>query len=133
MRVSSLIGDSVIFIEPGATLLDVADALTTNDVGALAVGDGTRPVGVVSERDLVHAVAQRLAPEDTRAIDVAQTTLIWCDATATVASAASEMLDRYVRHMLVEANGRLVGIVSARDLLGAYVANDSNVESPYAG
>ena len=77
--------------------------------------------------------AQRLAPEDTSAIDVAQTTLIWCDATATIASAASEMLDHYVRHMLVEANGRLVGIVSARDLLGAYVANDSNVESPHVG
>ena len=133
MRVSSLIGDPVIFVGPNTDLFDVADALTTNDVGALAVGDGKRPVGVVSERDLVHAVAQRRVPEDTRAIDIAQTSLIWCDATATIASAASEMLDHYVRHMLVEANGRLVGIVSARDLLGAYVANDSSVESPNAG
>ena len=129
MRVSSLIGDSVIFVEPSATLLDVADALTENDIGALAIGDGTHPVGVVSERDLVHAVAGRRSLADTRAIDVAQSTLIWCDATATIASAASEMLDRYVRHVLVEADGRLVGIVSARDLLGAYVASDTSLET----
>jgi CBS domain-containing protein len=35
------------------------------------------------------------------------------------------MMDRYVRHVLVESDGRLVGVVSARDLLGAYVASDA--------
>jgi len=33
---------------------------------------------------------------------------------------ANEMMDRYVRHVLVEEDGRLVGVVSARDLLGVY-------------
>ena len=128
MRVSSLIGDPVIFVGPNTDLFDVAEALTTNDVGALAIGDGTRPLGIVSERDLVHALAQRLRPDVSRAIDVGQTSLIWCDATATVQEVAAEMLDHYVRHVLVETDGRLVGIVSARDLLGAYVASDTNVE-----
>jgi CBS domain-containing protein len=39
-----------------------------------------------------------------------------------VAEVAEEMMEHYVRHVLVEDAGRVVGIVSARDLLGAYAA-----------
>jgi CBS domain-containing protein len=123
MRVSSLIGDTVVFVSPEVNLLEVCDALTTNEIGAVVVGDGTRPVGVVSERDVVHALAQRRDPATTRATDVANTSLVWCDAGSRLPEVASEMMDRYVRHVLVESDGRLVGVVSARDLLGAYVAS----------
>lgn len=124
MPVSELIGDEVFHIAADADLLAVADALTSNDVGVLVVGEPNEVRGVVSERDLVHALAQRRDPEQVRAIDVANTELAWCDASATITEVATEMMDRYVRHVLVEARGRLVGIVSARDLLGAYAATD---------
>jgi len=124
MPISSFIADPVARIRPDASLLEVADALATGDIGALALGDGERPVGVVSERDLVAALAARHPLETTTAIEVATTQLVWCDAAATVAEVAEEMCDRYVRHVLVEENGQLVGIVSARDLLGVYAAAD---------
>jgi CBS domain-containing protein len=122
MRVSTLIGDPVVFVAPEATLFDVADTLAANEIGAVAVGDGKRPVGVVSERDVVHALAARRAVDVTTAIDIANPSLVWCDASATIREVASEMMDRYVRHVLVESDGHLVGIVSARDLLGFYAA-----------
>jgi CBS domain-containing protein len=122
MRVSALIGDPVVFVPPDATFLDVVDTLAANEIGVVAVGDGVRPVGVVSERDVVHALASRRAIEETRAADIANPDLVWCDATATTREVAAEMMDRYVRHVLVESDGRLVGIVSARDLLGFYAA-----------
>ena len=125
MPVSKLIGDDVIRVAPDADLFAVADALTANDVGVLAVSDSTRIDAIVSERDVVHALAARRAPETTRAIDIANTTLVWCDASASIGEVASEMMDHYVRHVLVESRGRLLGIVSARDLLGAYAATDS--------
>jgi CBS domain-containing protein len=130
MRVSALIGDAVVFVSPGANLLDVAEVLTSNEVGAVAVGDGTRPIAVVSERDIVHALARRLPPDTTAAIDVGQRELVWCDVSSTIRTVAAEMMDRYVRHVLVERDGNLVGIVSVRDVLGAYVANDSSVLAP---
>jgi len=40
-----------------------------------------------------------------------------------VAEVATEMMDRYVRHVLIEDGGRFVGIVSARDLLGVYATS----------
>jgi len=96
--------------------------MTDADVGLLVVGRGDDVDGVVSERDIVRAIAAGHDPNTTTAMEVAHTDLAWCDPTATVAEVATEMMERYVRHVLVEDGGRLVGIVSARDLLGAYAA-----------
>jgi CBS domain-containing protein len=120
LPVSALTGDSVARIDPDASLDAVADALVAGEIGALVVGEGERPEGIISERDLVRAVAERRDTTGTTARDVAHTDLIWCNASATVHAVASEMMNRYVRHVLVEDEGALVGIVSARDLLGVY-------------
>lgn len=127
LPIVALTGDAVARVDPGATLDAVADALVAGEIGALVVGDGERPEGIVSERDLVRAVAERRDTAGTTARDVAHTDLIWCSASATVQDVAGEMMSRYVRHVLVEEDGRLVGIVSARDLLGVY-ASDSDGE-----
>jgi CBS domain-containing protein len=126
--VSTLIAAPVAKVAPDATLVEVADAMTAASVGALLVTDGDGAAGIVSERDIVGALAKRRDPATTRARDVASTTLVWCDAEATVAEVAEEMMECYVRHVLVEDGGRLVGIVSARDLLGAYASADMGVE-----
>jgi CBS domain-containing protein len=122
--IAMLIGDPVAKISPTATLHEVADALVSAGVGALVVAEGGGADAIVSERDLVGALADRRDPAATRATDIAHSTLIWCDVEATVAEVAAEMMDRYVRHVLVEEDGRLVGVVSARDLLGIYAAGD---------
>jgi CBS domain-containing protein len=53
--------------------------------------------------------------------------LVWCGADATVNQVAARMMDRYIRHVLVEHHGVLVGIVSARDLLGV-LSGDSDLD-----
>lgn len=118
--VSRLIGDTVVRIPSDATLADAARVLTGSEIGAVLVGDGGRPVALVSERDLVHAVAAGRDPASTPAVEVASTELAWCDVESTIDEVAIEMMDRYIRHVLVEEDGVLVGIVSARDLLGVY-------------
>ena len=112
-------------IASDADLWDVADEMIQADVGALAVDTGDDVSGIVSERDLVRALAARRDPATTKARDIASTRLVWCDAESTVAEVAEEMMERWVRHVLVEDEGRVVGIVSARDLLGAYAAAES--------
>jgi CBS domain-containing protein len=126
--VSTLISDTVARIPADATLVEVAKALTDGDIGALVVGTADEVAGIVSERDIVRGLAAARDPNTTRAGDVASTELVWCDATATVAEVAERMMERYVRHVLLEDDGRLVGIVSARDLLGAYAAADMDLE-----
>jgi CBS domain-containing protein len=120
--ISVLTGDAVVRVRADATLAEVATTITDWGVGAVVVGEDDRPGAIVSERDVVRAVAAGQNPADVAAVAVASTDLVWCDADATVDEVAAEMRDRYVRHVLVESGGALVGIVSARDLLGVYSA-----------
>ena len=84
------------------------------------MGDEDSPVALLSERDVVRVIASGQDPATVRARDVAAKDLVWCDANATVQEVAIRMMDRYIRHILVERDGALAGIVSARDLLGVY-------------
>jgi CBS domain-containing protein len=121
--VALLVGAPVAKVRVDATLHEVATAMVGACVGALVVGERRgAPTGIVSERDLVRALAEGRDPDATRAGDIASTDLVWCAANATIAEVATEMMDEYVRHVLVEDRGRLVGIVSARDVLGAYAS-----------
>jgi CBS domain-containing protein len=115
-------GDVVAMVRPDVTLQQAAEALVADDVGLLVVGTADQVEGVVSERDLVRAVALGHDPRTTLVRDVATRRLVWCDSTATVAEVGELMMEQYVRHVLVEDAEKLVGVVSARDLLGAYVA-----------
>lgn len=124
--ISAIIGDPVVRVAADATLADVAQAIVAAQVGAVVVGTDQRPTAVVSERDVVRVVAAGDDVTQVRAADVATKKLIWCDADETVDQVAVRMIDHYIRHILVERDGELVGIVSARDLLGVY-ASDAKV------
>jgi CBS domain-containing protein len=117
--------DTVITMPPESTVLAVADELTGDQVGIVILGSPGEVQSVISERDVVRGVADGCDPAVTRAQELASTKLVWCDASATVQEAAELMMEQYVRHVLLEEEGRLVGIVSARDLLGAYAMQPS--------
>jgi signal-transduction protein with cAMP-binding, CBS, and nucleotidyltransferase domain len=127
LPVSQLIGDEVVRVATDATIHVVAQALTNDGVGAVLLGDEGRPTALVSERDIVRSVAAGHDPASTPANTVASRELVWCDVESTVEEVAAEMLSRYIRHVLVEEDGELVGIVSARDLLGAYNAEGTDL------
>jgi len=120
--VSTVVTDSIVRVARDASVAEVAAVLTDASIGLVVVGEGDDIAGVVSERDIVTTIAEGRDPKTTLAGDIAHTELAWCDLSATVAEVAEEMMERYVRHVLVEDAGRLVGIVSARDLLGVYAA-----------
>lgn len=122
MPVSALVGDAVERVGPDATLAEVASVLSDREIGIVAVGEGDLPSGVVSERDVVRAIAQGVDTSSATAAELAQTELRWVDPEATVGEAAAEMMSAWVRHVLVGRDGTLVGILSARDLLGYYAS-----------
>lgn len=123
IAIDTLIGARVLRVPADATVADVAKAITDHNVGAVIVGDESRPTALVSERDVVRVVAGGRDPGAVAAREIASTGLVWCEADDTVEEAAIRMTDREIRHLLVERDGALAGIVSARDLLGVYATD----------
>jgi CBS domain-containing protein len=102
-----------------ATLLDVVKIMATHNVGLVAVVDEAgRPLGVVSERDVIRALA-RGVQLSAKAIEVGtRGNLLTAKADDDIYSAIKKMRERGTRHILVvDDAGKLVGVVSIRDLL----------------
>jgi CBS domain-containing protein len=124
MKVTEILrnkGADVITIWPGASLRSAVDRMTKRNVGALVVvDDDDKVVGVVSERDVVHAVAtsaERALAEPVS--DVMSRKPITCGPDDRLAELMAVMTDHRVRHIPVVEQGRLKGIVSIGDLVKA--------------
>jgi CBS domain-containing protein len=104
-------------IEPEVTLAELAAALTDEGVGTLAVLRGDHLEGVVSERDVVRAVAAGGDLGDVWAADVMTEAPVVVDVDEPISLVAERMLDEGVRHVPVMRDGRVVGMVSVRDVL----------------
>jgi CBS domain-containing protein len=120
--ITTFMSDALLTVAPTASLREVATIIVDASVGCVVVGSIEDVDGVISERDIVRAVADGLDLDATTVAEVESKTLVWASSNATVASVAEEMMQDYVRHVLVRDDGRVVGIVSMRDVLSAYSA-----------
>ena len=120
--VAGFVSDAITSVEAHSSLRRVAEVLRTSDVSLAIVTDGETLCGVVSERDIVNAVALGSDLDTTQVEAIETENLKWATATSTVDDVAEEMLENYLRHVLVGSDdGDLIGVVSMRDLLTAYL------------
>ena len=111
-------GDTVFTIGPDATVSEVADLLHSRRVGALVVLDADQVVGIVSERDVVRAVAEGGAGSLSQPIrDFMTSNVLFAEPGETVDFLLGRMTDRRIRHLPVCKSDRLLGIVSIGDLV----------------
>jgi CBS domain-containing protein len=100
------------------TLRAAARSLTEEEVGALlVVRREDRLIGLVSERDLVHAVAQGTDLDEAVCGDVMALSTISVSPDDTILDAARLMSEARIRHLPVRQGERVVGMVSIRDVL----------------
>lgn len=104
------------------SLRSVAETLTEESIGAVVV-KGTHPPCIVSERDLVAALAEGLSPDESQAADVMTSAgdVTWATPDETVVEVGGRMLDSEVRHLPIVEAGVVVRMVSARDVLAVLV------------
>ena len=112
-------GQAVATIRPDETVGAAVEALITQNIGALVISeDGERVDGIISERDIVHALARHgtglLA---VRVAEVMTRPVVTCDPTKSVDELMAEMTNRRIRHFPVVRDGRLCGIVSIGDVV----------------
>lgn len=111
-------GTKVLTIRATATVKRAADTMRRDGIAALVVLSGDEIVGIVSERDIVHALSRdgdRVLSLSVR--DILSRTIVTVAPTDTVKLAMRLMTDRRVRHLPVMDQGRLAGIVSMGDVV----------------
>lgn len=116
-------GEAVFDIAPDARLAEACGELDRRGVGALMVCDGDSVVGVVSERDVVRAVAGHGAAALERPVSEFMTAdVVFAAPGESVAILMGRMTDRRIRHLPVLRDGRLSGVVSIGDVVKCQIA-----------
>jgi CBS domain-containing protein len=116
MQVADVMKRDVKTTTPEDSFAHVARLLHDNQVSSIVVMDGERVAGIVTERDLVNLVADGLAPSSTKVGDRMTTNLDTVQPRTDIAEAAEHMARLRIRHLPVVEGGKLVGIISIRDL-----------------
>jgi CBS domain-containing protein len=112
-------GRGVATIRPGDSVITALAMLRERNIGALVVSDDGETVdGIISERDIVHGLADHGSALLSLHVAAAMSApVVTCDPADTVAELMAEMTNRRIRHLPVVRDGRLVGIVSIGDLV----------------
>ena len=118
MRVSEIMTNAAVIDQPDDTLAEAARKMWEQQTGSLLVIDGEDLVGIVTERDILKAVATGAPLDDTRISQVMSKDLVTVGPGTSLREAAKLMADRWIRHLPVLDSGKLVGIISQRDLSG---------------
>lgn len=105
-------------IAAGTTARAAAVEMKTRRFGSLVITRGETSIGIVTESDLVHKILGRgLDPDDAVVEQIMSSPLVSVDVNQPVDSVRDLMVKRRVRHLGVLEQGRIVGVISARDLL----------------
>ena len=105
-------------VQRNATVADAVRVMTTHNVGIVTVLDGDKLAGVFSERDVVRRVVNAgLDPAQTPVGNVMTTDLVVADADEDYQSAMRKMDQANIRHLLVVSEGRILSMISIRDLM----------------
>jgi CBS domain-containing protein len=107
----------VVSLDASASCREAARLMAQKRIGAVAVKQGGRIVGFVSERDLILRCLIGGGTCEANIAEAMRSDLPSIDATASESECANLMRDHYTRHLLVEEAGRVAGIISMRDVI----------------
>jgi CBS domain-containing protein len=118
MKIANIMSSDVQIVSPTDTIQAAAKKMKDADVGFLPVGENDKLVGMLTDRDIaLRAVANGKNPKKTMVRDVMTEKVLYCVEDDEVEAAAENMAELQIRRLpIVDANKRLVGIVSIGDI-----------------
>ncbi len=118
-----VLGDAMstdlLVVGPEEALGEAARKMSTRGVGAALVMDAGRLLGILTERDLLNAVASRADTGEARVRDWMSEGPVTAPQTMAIGRAARIMVTRGFRHLPIVEGERTIGIVSLRDIIRA--------------
>lgn len=122
MQVRNLMKTPVVSIGPEESLRRAAQVMREHGTGSVVVVEqGDRLAGILTERDVMHAVARLGDVEQARVGDHMTTPVVTASPGWDVAVAATRMSEQNIRHLVVVEQGRALGVVSVRDVMSVFL------------
>ena len=118
MKVRDVPPGRLLSVEPQTSLADVAKRMRREDADSVAVMSEGRLLGIITERDLVRAIADGVDPQQAKADVIMSADPATVTADEEVAVVALKMMRLGIRHLpVVDQDGSPIGLISARDLV----------------
>jgi CBS domain-containing protein len=106
-------------VAPDESVQAAVGRMVGENVGAVAVCDGSRLVGIFTERDVLRLAGERARLDELRIDDVMTRNVVTVSADSDILAAARLMGERQIRHLPVVEGENVLGLVGIRDVLGA--------------
>ncbi|QIW24694.1 CBS domain-containing protein [Sulfolobus sp. S-194] len=119
MIIGQLITKNLVSLPSNSTIKEVSDVMIKENVGSVVLKDGDKITGIVTERDIVNAVHKGLNL-NSPAIEIASTNLVKIDYNKSIYDAFYLMARNNIRHLIIEKDGKCVGVISIRDVAKAF-------------
>lgn len=120
--------NDIISTSPDSTVADALKIMLEKKIGAIAIKDGEKYVGIWTERDLMkNVVTEGFFSKTSKIKDVMSTDLKTARFDESVFALQDKFLGKRIRHLFIEKEGNIIGIISTGDVIKA-VLNDKNKE-----
>ena len=120
MLVKDAMSSPVVSLDEEAPSNKIANIMDKNDLGCvIIINKAGKPIGIITERDLVlRVLTKNLKPDTVKAKDIMTSPLVTIEPEATISDAARRMSRLDIRRLGVLYKGNLVGLISSKDILG---------------
>jgi CBS domain-containing protein len=114
----------VVKVTPDQSVLDAIKILATENIGAAMVMNGERLAGIMSERDYTRKVILKgRAAESTKVEEIMTPNVVVVNPRTKTRDCMAIMTEKGIRHLPVVDDGRVIGMVSIRDIVGDIIAD----------
>jgi CBS domain-containing protein len=116
--VRDVMSKDVRVVRPDSSVREVVATMNKFDIGSIVVVQGDRPVGIITERDILRRIVEPcLAPETLTARQIMTSPVIIINKNASIDEAAKIMAKKGIKKLLVTDNEKLVGIITFTDIV----------------
>ena len=121
----------VVAVRPEQSVLEAVKVLASEDIGAAIVMTGDRLAGIFSERDYTRKVILKGRASDTTRVEEIMTPNVVCVSPRTKARECMQLMtEKGIRHLPVIDEGRVIGMVSIRDIVSDIIADQDFTIEP---
>jgi len=117
VTVKSAINRDIITLDKDLSVKSAIKLMVRKNIGSVVItGEGSKPIGIVTERDILKSIGYQRAKPETKIEEIMSKPLISLEANATLGEAAETMIKKKIRRLLVTQNDKYIGLITQRDL-----------------